>query len=113
MKSIFTNAIVVFVVAILMAIYLAAVLFAPQLWSSKDVTFEYKRWLEDMPIFAIAAPVLFAFMVVGMIAWFRPEGKLMSLLIGVLVVGLVSGFYIPMALLMRPSSPSPASVTPR
>lgn len=102
MKSIFTNAIVLFVVAVFMVFYVAAVLLMPQLWSSNDVTFEYKRWLEDLPILAIAAPVLFALMVVGMIAWFRPEGKMLSLIVGVLIVGLVSAFYIPMALLLRP-----------
>jgi hypothetical protein len=102
MKNLFTIIIAMIVVAVIMAVYLAGVLFMPAIWQDKDVAFQYKRLFEETPIWAVAAPVLFAFMTVGLIVYFRPERKMVAAAVGCIVVGIVSAFYLPLALILRP-----------
>jgi len=56
--------------------------------------FLWRRSLEDCPTWAIAVPVLFAFMVLGLIVMFRDEKKLKAAAIGGAIVGVGSIIYL-------------------
>lgn len=62
--------------------------------------FLLRRMTEDCPAWAIGVPILFAFLTVALIVLFRPEKKLIAAIVGVLVVGMISIVYVPMALLL-------------
>ena len=67
-----------------------------------DVEFLWKRLADDCPLWAIIIPVLFALFVVGLIVLFRPEGKLLTALVGGAIVGAISFVYLPMAFIFKP-----------
>jgi hypothetical protein len=71
--------------------------------------FVWRRLLEECPTWAIGVPVLFAFLVVGLIVLFRDEKKLLAALVGGTIVGVVSIIYLFLGyLLVRLPPPFPS-----
>jgi hypothetical protein len=62
--------------------------------------FMWRRLSEECPPWAVGVPVLFAFLVVALIVIFRQERKLMSAIVGVVVVGIIALVYLPLSLLL-------------
>src|SRR4051794_4903208 len=69
---------------------------------NETVEFLWRRLTEECPTWAIGVPVLFAFLVVGLIVWFRQEHKLFAAIVGSIVVGAIALVYLPMAYILRP-----------
>ncbi len=61
------------------------------------VEFVWRRLGEECPWYAIGVPVLFAFMVVGLIVLFIQDRKLLVAAIGFGAVGIISFVYLPLA----------------
>ena len=68
--------------------------------AGESVEFLWRRLTEECPNWAIFVPVLFAFIVVGLVAFLRPERKLMALLVVGAAVGAISLVYLPLAFLL-------------
>ena len=68
----------------------------------QEVEFVWRRLFEECPPWAVGVPVLFAFLVVALIVYFREERKMLAAIVGAAVVGTISIVYLPLALILRP-----------
>jgi hypothetical protein len=67
---------------------------------NETVEFLWRRMTQECPEWAIFVPVLFGFLVVGLIVMFREERKLFAAIVGGSVVGVISLVYLPLAFLL-------------
>ena len=74
----------------------------PDLKPNESTEFLWRRLSDDCPAWAVGVPVLFALCVVGLIVYFRNDRKLLTAIAGLAIVGLVSVFYLPLAIILRP-----------
>ncbi|MSU76991.1 MAG: hypothetical protein EXS16_02735 [Gemmataceae bacterium] len=63
-------------------------------------TFLWQRLSEECPIWAIFVPVMFGFVVVSLIVFFRQERKWLAAIIGGGIVGALTLIYLPIAFLL-------------
>src|SRR5260370_15511171 len=64
--------------------------------------FLWRRLLDDAPAWAVAVPVAFALLVLLLVVLFRKENRAAGLIVALIVVGVLSAVYVPLALLFRP-----------
>src|SRR6267154_4966727 len=64
--------------------------------------FLWRRLLDDAPAWAVAVPVAFALLVLLLVVLFRRENRAAGLIVALIVVGVLSAVYVPLALLFRP-----------
>lgn len=69
---------------------------------TKEAEFLIRRMSENFDEWVIGIPVLFAFLVLGLMVLFRRENRFAGMLIPFLVVTLASAFYVPLALYFKP-----------
>lgn len=67
---------------------------------NETVEFVWRRLTQECSEWAIFVPVLFAFLVVGLIVWFVQDRKLFVAIVGCAVVGTISLVYLPLAYLL-------------
>ena len=64
--------------------------------------FLWRRLTEECPTWAIVVPVVFAFLVVGLIVLFRQKRRLLAAGVGLAIVGALAAVYLPIAFVLRP-----------
>lgn len=70
--------------------------------TTQNAEFLWRRLLEECPTEAVLAPVVFALAILGLVVLFKQERKATTLIIGLVVIGILSAIYLPLALLLKP-----------